>query len=151
MNNLKLIAHLSSAKRPGRYFIEIPDLDIKFEHTYPENRLAKIFDLAGIAGFVEIFDGETCKLQTRIDIQKLALFRSSEGQFGLKRLAWTSASLKRFKKHAAKLNRLVLKRRNGSPGSHTPCQAEDAAEALAVRSSRKAWRPVSGKPVRKIL
>jgi hypothetical protein len=97
-------ANLVPVNRVGGYQIEAEGFSLK--SRYPENRMAKVLFDAGYRGRLEVYgpttDGEQIILRYSCDIEKMATRRMTEGDRGIRFVAWTDKSLvalKRATKH----------------------------------------------------
>ena len=104
----------------GSYRIEVPEFEIELTSRYPENRLAKVLDLAGVEGKLQVFDGESGMLRSKWNIHDFASRRSSETRVGFRREPWTKYSLRPLKEAVQKVRQALQDRRNNSNGTQTP-------------------------------
>jgi len=97
-------ADLVPLNRVGGYRIDAKRFSLK--SLYPENRIAKVLFDGGYRGRLEFYgpssDGEQIILRFSCDIEKMAARRMTEGDRGIRFVAWTEkslAALERVTKH----------------------------------------------------
>jgi len=88
-------ADLVPLNRVGGYRIDAKGFSLK--SLYPENRMAKVLFDAGYRGRLEVYgpsaDRERIFLRYSCDIEKMAERRMTEGDRGIRFVAWTDKSL----------------------------------------------------------
>jgi hypothetical protein len=98
--NADVRADLMPINRVGGYRIEAEGFSLK--SRYPENRMAKVLFDAGYRGRLEVYgpssDGEQIILRYSCDIEKMAARRLTEGDRGIRFVAWTDKSLVALKR-----------------------------------------------------